>query len=786
MAKQNAVWGIDIGQCALKALRCTWDADGQAVVADKYDFIEYPKILSQPDSDPEELIKDALEEFLSRNEVLGDRVAISVSGQAGLSRFFKPPPVEIKTLPDIVKYEVKQQIPFPIEDVIWDWQQLGGVVVEGRAIDAEVGLFAMKREAVYRALRPFDDIGVEIDIVQLSPLSIFNVVCFDQIKNLPDPELFDPDNPPPSVVVLSMGTDTTDLIVTNGIKLWLRNIPIGGNHFTKQLSREMKLTQAKAEHLKKNARVSENPKAIFKAMRPVFNDLVNEVQRSLTYFQSIEKSADLSEIILLGNAAKLPGLRQFLNKQLEIDIAKISEFNKLSGGEVTTQPTFSNNLLSFAPCYGLCIQGLKESRIDTNLLPQEIVVERIIRAKKPWVLASVGLLTFGLLLGYFSIANAWWSSNEKFVDANNVSWKKAISQVKSTKSKSDGFIASDEEQILQLQQFNTIATELTSASEGKASWIEFYSALSQAFPEDPRIKAIKDAQPDHRAAPTEIPFSDREELYVDHVESAYFPNLQAWLNEVKPIHDKMFQLDQDEIDRMKQGGASAEDVEDLLAVADEMQEVDDYSSGEIDAADVGLVGPLGGKKGWVIEIRGHHFHNSDEQLAKLNMGKAYLVKTLIKTLIEKDDVVLPTNGKDELFSYADIGITFPTVTFQTPLAEKTIVFDPTATEGADEDSAAGTGDGRGKFSGGSGNGMGMGMGMGMGAGEGAGDTGAASETLSPDEDPNVQKVNEFTFVVQMAWTPRSEKERMDARTARLEKIAADKKAEAGDAIEEEG
>jgi type IV pilus assembly protein PilM len=784
MAKQNAVWGIDIGQCALKALRCTWDADGQAVVADKYDFIEYPKILSQPDSDPEELIKDALEEFLSRNEVLGDRVAISVSGQAGLSRFFKPPPVEIKTLPDIVKYEVKQQIPFPIEDVIWDWQQLGGVVVEGRAIDAEVGLFAMKREAVYRALRPFDDIGVEIDIVQLSPLSIFNVVCFDQIKNLPDPELFDPDNPPPSVVVLSMGTDTTDLIVTNGIKLWLRNIPIGGNHFTKQLSREMKLTQAKAEHLKKNARVSENPKAIFKAMRPVFNDLVNEVQRSLTYFQSIEKSADLSEIILLGNAAKLPGLRQFLNKQLEIDIAKISEFNKLSGGEVTTQPTFSNNLLSFAPCYGLCIQGLKESRIDTNLLPQEIVVERIIRAKKPWVLASVGLLTFGLLLGYFSIANAWWSSNEKFVDANNVSWKKAISQVKSTKSKSDGFIASDEEQILQLQQFNTIATELTSASEGKASWIEFYSALSQAFPEDPRIKAIKDAQPDHRAAPTEIPFSDREELYVDHVESAYFPNLQAWLNEVKPIHDKMFQLDQDEIDRMKQGGASAEDVEDLLAVADEMQEVDDYSSGEIDAADVGLVGPLGGKKGWVIEIRGHHFHNSDEQLAKLNMGKAYLVKTLIKTLIEKDDVVLPTNGKDELFSYADIGITFPTVTFQTPLEEKTIVFDPTATEGADEDSAAGTGDGRGKFSGGSG--MGMGMGMGMGAGDGAGDTGAASETLSPDEDPNVQKVNEFTFVVQMAWTPRSEKERMDARTARLEKIAADKKAEAGDAIEEEG
>ncbi|MDB4555446.1 hypothetical protein N9002_00460 [bacterium] len=206
-------------------------------------------------------------------------------------------------------------------------------------------------------------------------------------------------------------------------------------------------------------------------------------------------------------------------------------------------------------------------------------------------------------------------------------------------------------------------------------------------------------------------------------------------------------------------------------------------NGEIDTTDVGLVGPLGGKKGWVIEIRGHHFHNSDKQLAKLNMGKAYLVKTLIKTLIEKDDVVLPTNGKDEMFSYADIGITFPTVTMQTPLEEKTIRFDPTATEGADEDSAAGAGDGRGKFSGGAG----MGMGMGAGAGPGDGDSGAASESLSPDEDPNVQIVNEFTFVVQMAWTPRSEQERLDARTARIaEANKPNDDADEGDPVEDEG
>ena len=95
-------------------------------------------------------------------------------------------------------------------------------------------------------------------------------------------------------------------------------------------------------------------------------------------------------------------------------------------------------------------------------------------------------------------------------------------------------------------------------------------------------------------------------------------------------------------------------------------------------------------------------------------------------------------------------------------------------EGGEDDPATGAGDGRGKFSGGAG------MGMGMGAGEGAdmGDSGAASETANSDEDPNIQKVYEYTFVVQMAWTPRSEKERLEARTARLAKDEADKNANA--------
>ena len=743
MAKTNAVWGIDLGQCALKALRCTLDSDGQTIIADKHDFIEYPKILGQPEVDPEELIHEALTEFLSRNKVAGDRVAISVSGQAGLSRFFKPPPVEPSKLPEIVKYEVKQQIPFPIEDVIWDWQQLGGAVVDGRTQNAEVGLFAMKRDAVFRALKPFDDAEIDVNVVQLSPLSIFNVVCHDILGQLPDPDDIDPENPPESIVVMSIGTDTTDLIVTNGLRLWMRNIPIGGNHFTRHLSRELKLTQAKAEQLKRNARQSENPKAVFKAMRPVFNDLVNEVQRSLQFFLRNEKTASISEIVMLGNAAKLPGLRQYLNKQLGMDVAKVSEFSKLKGAEVVAQPSFNSNVLSFGTCYGLCLQALKQGAIDTNLLPREIEVERIIRAKRPWVLASVSLLSLGLVLSYFFTTVAWWKVNPDF-ELEGRKWKDSISQVKAKSSKSSQLVSTDDDLKATQDKLDLISQELVSASEDKGGWIEVYSALYHAFPEDPDIKALLDAGIQTIDPRDEkFGFEDREEIYIDHIESVFHEDLSTWVSTIKPVFDKQFSVSEEDMVAAKAAGVDADDVG-----AD--------SDGSEDE------GGLKETPGWVIEIRGHHFHNSRQSMAGLNAGKRFVVKTLINNLLHKEDVELPAgDDPDRLFKYSDLGILYPTITRVSDSAkEKLIIYDPTAS--ALDEKARRDATRRGPIRG----------------------RQPAAPAVDEDEEKDVTaeatfSVKEYNFVVQMAWVPRSPEERILAREERrkAEAEAAQKAAE---------
>src|SRR4029079_9887476 len=304
MPEIRGVWGIDIGLSGLKAIRLVYAEAAKQVLATAFDFVPHPKILSQPDANPEELIGQALDTFLSRNPPRGDGVAISVPGQTALARFIQLPPVEASKVVEIVKYEARQQIPFALDEVIWDYQPLGvGVEESGFLLDAKVGLFAMKRDQVQQHLAPFLKRKIEVDLVQIAPLALYNFLCHDLLGAAPGKN--DPTEEEDYTLLLDMGADNTTLLVSNGKDIWIRNVPLGGNHFTRALPKEMKLTFAKAEHLKCNATKAPDPKAVFQALPPVFNDYVAEIQRSIGYFSSVNRDAKIGKIVGVGNGFRL-------------------------------------------------------------------------------------------------------------------------------------------------------------------------------------------------------------------------------------------------------------------------------------------------------------------------------------------------------------------------------------------------------------------------------------------------------------------------------------------------
>ncbi|MGA2062956.1 MAG: type IV pilus assembly protein PilM [Thermoguttaceae bacterium] len=654
MARTGAVWGIDVGQCALKALRCRATAAADKIEADAFDYIEYPKILSQPDANPVELIDEALKQFLSRNSVGGDSVAISVSGQAGLARFIKLPPVEARKIPDIVRYEAKQQIPFDLNDVIWDYQRLGiGTEEEGYALETEIGLFAMKREAVFRALEPFQKAGIEIDFVQLTPLALYNYLLFDQLRNLPKAEEYDPENPPESTVILSLGTDATDLVITNGYKVWQRSIPLGGNHFTKALTKEMKLTFAKAEHLKRNATAAADPKAVFQAMRPVFNELLTQLQRSIGYFSNLERSAKIGRIVALGNAMKLPGLRRYLAQSLGYDIERVQSFRGLVGSQVLSSPIFKENAICYGICYGLTLQGLGKPGLHTNLLPKEIVKDRLIKRKKPWAVAAAALLLLGcgISFGAYAMAmnsveeSAWKSATKEAKDVIDAS-----SQLKNDANTAEGGFKSTDQ----------IGQHLVGNVEGRISWLELIRAIDQCLPphksQNAKPAAVAAAQ--KPADGSNVKISEREELHVKNLECQYSDDVSAWYTLAK-------QWDKAADAAAQPGGAGADTSTAPAATPS-------APTGEPSGEQANVTGPKG--PGWIVKLEGCHYHNDSAD----NSGAQYVRNTLIENLLNAK-VILPTgekdpNGKDIMddVSMPELGITCPILVNPTKLIDEEI------------------------------------------------------------------------------------------------------------------
>ncbi len=475
MAENQSVWGIDIGQAGLKALRLRYADAANQVIAVAFDYIPHAKILSQPDAVPDELIQTALSTFLSRNEIKGDLIAISVPGQSALTRFIQLPPVESSRVDEIVRYEAKQQIPFALEDVIWDYQTLGGGIEEsGFMLGAEVGLFAMKKEGIYSAIKPYVNNKMEVELVQIAPLAMHNFLCFDQIGLRPGQELSDDGE---YMIVLDMGTDNTTLLVTNGNKIWIRNVPIGGNHFTRALTKEMKLTFAKAEHLKCNATKAPDPRAVFQALRPVFNDYVSEIQRSIGYFSSVNRDAKITKIVGAGNGFKLAGLQKFLQQNLQYEVERVDNFQALVGDTVLNAPLFQENVLSFVVPYGLALQALKLTRIHTTLLPAEIATARKIRRKKPWAVATAASLLFGLAMstaGYSNVANS--VSESKFGEVE----KKvaALKELEGSHQKKFG----DAKTAFETAKGD--GEKLVTAIESREMWLEVYRAINECLPRD--------------------------------------------------------------------------------------------------------------------------------------------------------------------------------------------------------------------------------------------------------------------------------------------------------------
>jgi type IV pilus assembly protein PilM len=374
MATSNACWGIEIGAGAIKAVKVVLEGDEPKVA--EFAYIPHARVLSTPDIDQDDAKRVALGRLVSEYDLSGATIAVSVPGHSAFARFAKLPPVEPKKVPDIVKFEAVQQIPFPLDEVEWDYQTF----VSPDSPDIEVGIFAITKARVASELTILHDVNLTPDVITLSPVAAYNAIAHDlQFTETS-----------PGTILLDVGTTSTDLIIADAGRVWVRTFPIGGHEFTNALVEAFKLSYPKAEKLKREAEQSQHARHVFQALRPVFADLVQDVQRSIGYYQSMHRDAKLERLVGMGSTFQLPGLRKYLKQQLGMNVYRIEQFKRLQIDGLRAAE-FQAHTLNFVTAYGLALQGLGMAALQANLMPMDVTKKAMWARKGRWFAAAAGL-----------------------------------------------------------------------------------------------------------------------------------------------------------------------------------------------------------------------------------------------------------------------------------------------------------------------------------------------------------------------------------------------------------
>jgi type IV pilus assembly protein PilM len=247
-------------------------------------------------------------------------------------------------------------------------------------------------------------------------------------------------------------------------------------------------------------------------MRPVFNDFLTEVQRSIGYFSSVHRDSRIAKIVGMGNGFKLPGLQKFIAQNLQLECQRLDDFRVLAGDAVIESPVFKEHVPTFAVAYGLAVQGLGLSTLRTTLLPPEIEQARMIRRKKPWVVATAATFLLGLTLSFFGQWLPWdtvhadeWDEPEKAaqdVTKNAGNMKNAFQGAKS-----------------QWESQRQTGENLVRNAEGRVRWLELLQAINASLP---RGNANDDV-------------ALREQIMLTSIQMEHFPDLGFWWNNLLDV-----------------------------------------------------------------------------------------------------------------------------------------------------------------------------------------------------------------------------------------------------------
>ncbi|MBO7207828.1 MAG: type IV pilus assembly protein PilM [Kiritimatiellae bacterium] len=371
-----------------------YDIGGRAPTLLKYGKSQLAAALDSGNAST--ILAPALHEIMRANGIKPGKVALSISGQMAFLRNAAIPMAGGKErFETLIRYEIEQNIPFPIDEMVCDSQVLGDMP-NG---DKSVVVVATKVDQIEKIVEAVKSAGFEPEIIDVAPISIINL-----LRSSP---AYDGG----CAILLDIGAKTTSLSIIEGEKIYNRAIPVAGGTITKEIAQTLGCSLDDAESYKcQNAYVSmggvtededETLDHVSKICRSVMTRLHAEITRSVNFYRSQQGGSMPTKLYLTGGCALLPQIADFFQDSLQIEVGFLNPFDVAAVGSSCDTSQIESDSVFLAATTGLALHAGGAASISINLLPPSITEARKEAARIPFVAIGAAAFAVAGALWYF-------------------------------------------------------------------------------------------------------------------------------------------------------------------------------------------------------------------------------------------------------------------------------------------------------------------------------------------------------------------------------------------------
>ena len=339
LGRQDGFVALDIGSSSIKMVetvieKSAYRVDHLGVLSLPAKAIQNNLVVDQAS------VIETIRRLIQENGVKSNKVISAVPGRAVIMKKIQMPMQEEEELEANIEFEANSVIPENLENVNLDYQVLN-LTDGGRKLD--VLLVAVKKEIV----------NSYTDVIQAAGLTpaILDVDYF-ALENMYEAN-YDTKAGAGVVGLIHVGAQYTSItLLHNGVSIFTGDLPMGGEDFTDNLQRELRISAEAAERFKLTG-VLDGQKGsdLAAALKPMAENLAQEIRRTISLYGAVpsDEGEGIKAIYLSGGNAKLPGLCELLQERMGAPVKLAEPFRSFSLGKNVGL----TNLVELAPLFAV-------------------------------------------------------------------------------------------------------------------------------------------------------------------------------------------------------------------------------------------------------------------------------------------------------------------------------------------------------------------------------------------------------------------------------------------------